>query len=170
MMRGTKRTGISSEVRHSVTVIAVLLAIPVVIGLVIMISYSSRYQAMIQRMDTAAELKPALETTIAEDLFSVAAGRTTFEKSQVTVSVSRIRETLDELSSETEGSGHLQLTIARRTIDTMEQYILQSSGSRRASPRGRAHSGCPHRCTSGAPVRTSRRWTSTPSCRRRRGR
>lgn len=124
-MRGTKRTGISSEVRHSISVIAVLLAIPVVIGLVIMISYSSRYQAMIQRMDTAAELKPALETTIAEDLFSVAAGRTTFEKSQVTDSVSGIRETLDELSSETEGSGHLQLTIARRTMDTMEQYILQ---------------------------------------------
>ena len=135
-MRGTKRTGISSEVRHSISVIAVLLAIPVVIGLVIMISYSSRYQAMIQRMDTAAELKPALETTIAEDLFSVAAGRTTFEKSQVTDSVSGIRETLDELSSETEGSGHLQLTIARRTMDTMEQYILQVRDGMENRPPG----------------------------------
>ena len=124
-MRGPKRTGISSEVRHSVSTIAVLLAIPVVIGLIVMVLYSSRYQAMIQRMDAAAELKPALETKIAENLFSVAAGRNTFEKSGVTRTVAQINAALDQLTAETEGSGHLQLTIARRTMDTMEQYILQ---------------------------------------------
>ena len=78
-MYGRKRTGISSEVRHSVSIIAVLLALPVIVGLTVMILYSSRYQAMIRRMDAAAELKPALEMTLAEDLFSVAAGRTSFE-------------------------------------------------------------------------------------------
>ena len=77
-MRREKRTGISSEVRRSVSTIAVLLALPVVIGLIVMILYSSRYQARIRRMDAAAEMKPALETTIAENLFSVAAGRSSF--------------------------------------------------------------------------------------------
>ncbi len=125
MIRGKKRSGISSEVRHSVSTIAVLLALPVVIGLVMMILYSSRYQSMIQRMDAAAELKPALETTIAEDLFSVAAGRTAFEKSGVTDTIVRINRSLEQLARETEGRGHLQLTIARRTMDTMEQYVLQ---------------------------------------------
>ena len=33
--------------------------------------------------------------------------------------------TLDELLAETSGSGHLQLTVARRTMDTLEQYILK---------------------------------------------
>ena len=125
MSRERKRTGISSEVRHSVSTIAILLALPVIIGLIVMVMYSTRYQAMIQRMNDAAELKPALETTIAENLFSVAAGRTNFEKSGVIRAIRQIDRTLDQLTDETEGNGHLQLMIARRTMDTMEQYTLQ---------------------------------------------
>ncbi len=124
-MGGRRRTGISSEVRHSVSTIAVLLALPVVIGLIMMVLYSSRYQAMIQRMDSAAELKPALETTLAEDLFSVAAGRSTFDKSGVMKTIQRTETVLDRLTEETAGSGHLQLMVARRTMDTVEQYALQ---------------------------------------------
>ena len=124
-MRAGRRTGISSEVRHSVNIIAVLLALPVLMGLAVMILYSSRYQGMIQRMDAAAELKPALETTLAEDLFSVAAGRTSFDKSGVMKSIRQIDSTLEELTGQTAGSGHLQLMIARRTMDTVEQYALQ---------------------------------------------
>ena len=124
-MQRKRGTGISSEVRHSVRTIAVLLALPVVIGLIVMILYSSRYQAMIGRMDAAAELKPALETTLAEDLFSVAAGRTSFERSDVMRTIRRIDNTLDQLTGQTAGNGHLQLTVARRTMDTMEQYVLQ---------------------------------------------
>ena len=124
-MQRKRGTGISSEVRHSVRTIAVLLALPVVIGLIVMILYSSRYQAMIGRMDAAAELKPALETTLAEDLFSVAAGRTSFERSDVMRTIRRIDKTLDQLTGQTAGNGHLQLTVARRTMDTMEQYVLQ---------------------------------------------
>lgn len=124
-MQRKRGTGISSEVRHSVRTIAVLLALPVVIGLIVMILYSSRYQAMIGRMDAAAELKPALETTLAEDLFSVAAGRTGFEESDVMRTIRRIDDTLDQLAGETAGNGRLQLTVARRTMDTMEQYVLQ---------------------------------------------
>ena len=124
-MRREKGTGISSEVRHSVSTIAVLLALPVIAGLIVMVLYSSRYQAMIRRMDAAAELKPALETELAEDLFSVAAGRTSFENSGVITTIRRIDSTLDQLTGQTEGNGHLQLTVARRTMDTMEQYVLQ---------------------------------------------
>ena len=124
-MKNDKRMGISAEVRRSVRTIAVLLTIPVVIGLITMILYSSTYQAMIQRMDAVAEIKPALETKIAEELFSVAAGRSTFEKSGVMETIGQVNETLDKLTVETQENGHLQLTIARRTMDTMEQYVLQ---------------------------------------------
>ena len=77
-MREERRTGISSEVRNSVSTIAVLLALPVIAGLFVMILYSSRYQGMIRRMDAAAELKPALETELAEDLFSAESRITLF--------------------------------------------------------------------------------------------
>ena len=124
-MKRQNRMGISNEVRHSVSTIVILLAMPVVIGLLTMVLYSSQYQAMIQRMDAAAELKPALETKIAEELFSVAAGRDSFEKSGVMKTIEEVNRTLDQLVRETDGNGRLQLTVARRTMDTMEQYVLQ---------------------------------------------
>ncbi len=124
-MKTGKRMGISAEVRHSVSMIAILLSLPVIIGLINMIFYSSRYLSMIQRMDAAAEIKPALETKIAEELFSVAAGRNTFEKSGVMETIGIVNEALDKLTRETPENGRLQLTIARRTMETMEQYVQQ---------------------------------------------
>ena len=124
-MRRGGMTSITAQLRRSVGAIAVLLTVPAVIGLVMMMLYSSRTQAMIRRMDAAAEMKPALENTIAENLFSVAAGRTSFEESGVEELIRNTDSTLDGLLAETEGSGHLQLTIARRTMDTLEQYVLK---------------------------------------------
>ena len=124
-MRRSGITSITAQLRRSVGSIAILLTVPLIIGLVVMMLYSSQTQAMIRRMDAAAEMKPALETTIAESLFSVAAGRASFEESGVEDLISRTETTLDNLLAETEGGGHLQLTIARRTMDTLEQYVLK---------------------------------------------
>ena len=124
-MRRGGMTSITSQLRRSVASIAVLLAVPAVIGLVVMLIYSSRTQAMIRRMDAAAGMKPVLENTIAENLFSVAAGRTTFAKSGVEQLIAETDRTLDMLLGETQGSGQMQLTIARRTMDTLEQYALR---------------------------------------------
>ena len=52
-------TSITAQVRRSVSSISVLLAVPALIGLVVMLIYSSRTQAMIRRMDAAAQMKPA---------------------------------------------------------------------------------------------------------------
>ena len=124
-MRRSGMTSITARVRRSVTSISVLLAVPALIGLAVMLMYSARTQAMIRRMDAAAGMKPALENTIAENLFSVAAGRTSFEKSGVEELIAETDETLDMLLGETQGSGQMQLTIARRTMDTLEQYVFK---------------------------------------------
>ena len=124
-MRRSGMTSITARVRRSVTSISVLLAVPTLIGLAVMLMYSARTQAMIRRMDAAAGMKPALENTIAENLFSVAAGRTSFEKSGVEELIAETDETLDMLLGETQGSGQMQLTIARRTMDTLEQYVFK---------------------------------------------
>ena len=123
-MRAGRLTSISAQVRRSLNSVALLLTVPVVVGLAALFIYSARTQAMIRRMDAAAELKPALESGIAEDLFAVAAGRKTFGQSRVEDLIRETDETLDALQAETEGGGHLQLTIARRTMDTLEQYVL----------------------------------------------
>jgi len=124
-MRRSGMTSISSQVRRSIGSIAFLLAVPAVIGLVVMLVYSTRTQAMIRRMDAAAALKPGLETEIPENLFSVAAGRISFDQSGVEQMITDTDNTLDMLLGETRGNGHLQLTIARRTMDTLSQYVFQ---------------------------------------------
>lgn len=124
-MRRSGMTSITAQVRRSVGSIAFLLAVPAVIGLVVMLLYSARTQAMIRRMDAAAALKPGLETAIPENLFSVAAGRISFGESGVEEQIEETDRTLDMLLAETQGSGHLQLTIARRTMDTLKQYVYQ---------------------------------------------
>ena len=108
-MRRNGMTSITAQVRRSVTSIAVLLAVPALIGLAVMMLYSSRTQAMIRRMDAAARMKPVLETTIAENLFSVAAGRTSFEESGVEKLIAQTDESLDMLLGETQGSGQMLL-------------------------------------------------------------
>ena len=125
MMKRSGMTSITAQVRRSVFSIAFLLAVPAVIGLVVMMLYSTRTQAMIRRMDTIAGMKPALESTIAENLFSVAAGRTTFKDSGVQELIAETDHTLDRLLAETEGAGQMQLTIARRTMETLEKYVLR---------------------------------------------
>ena len=124
-MRRNRMASISSQVRRSVSSIAVLLAVPALIGLAVMLMYSARTQAMIRRMDAAARMKPALESTIPENLFSVAAGRISFGESSVEELIAETDETLDMLLLETQGSGQMQLTIARRTMDTLEQYVYK---------------------------------------------
>ena len=124
-MRRSGMTSITAQVRRSVTSIAVLLAVPALIGLAVMLMYSSRTQAMIRRMDAAARMKPVLESTISENLFSVVAGRISFGESGVEKLIRETDETLDMLLEETQGSGQMQLTIARRTMDTLEQYAYK---------------------------------------------
>ena len=124
-MRRSGMTSITLQVRRSVASIAVLLAVPALIGLVVMLMYSAQTQAMIQRMDAAARMKPVLESTIPENLFSVAAGRTSFDESNVETLIRETDETLDMLLGETQGGGQMQLTIARRTMDTLEQYVYK---------------------------------------------
>ena len=125
MMARKKMNSMVRQVRHSVSTIALLMTIPVILGLVATLFYSARYQAMIRRMDRAVELKPMVETTLAENMFSVTAGRIPFAESGAEDLIYRVNETLDRLLEETGGSGHLQLTVARRTMDTLEQYILK---------------------------------------------
>ena len=124
-MRRGGMTSITAQIRRSVASITVLLLVPAVIGLIVMAVYSSRTEAMIRRMEMAAGMKPALENTIAENLFSVAAGRNSFDESGAAELIAEADAKLDSLLAEAQDAGRIQLTIARRTMDTLEQYALQ---------------------------------------------
>ncbi len=124
-MKKRKLTSFTAYVQRSVWSVAALLIIPVVIGLTVTLVYTQQYQAMIQRMATASELKPIVETELAKNLFSVAAGRVPFAESGVPEQVAQVNETLEALLQKTDGSRAVQLTVARRTMDTVWHYAGQ---------------------------------------------
>ena len=97
------QTSLLRLIRQFTTSTTVLLTLPVLIGLVTVVVYSSQTSAILRRMNTAAELKPVVETSLAEDLFSVAAGRVSYEMSGVETRLERTDAALDTLLAETDG-------------------------------------------------------------------
>lgn len=113
---------LSAATRHTVF----LLLLPVLFSLTVLFFTTARYQWAMSRMETAAGLKPAVGTELPEQLFSVAAGRMSYEESGIDDTLNRINLTLDGLLQDTSGSGALELTVARRTMDTLSGYVDQA--------------------------------------------
>ena len=125
MSRHARRQSIIGQLSRTTRTIAVVLLIPVLASLAMMFITSTRYQDAMSRMETAASLKPAVGTELPERLFSVAAGQTRYDESGVEALVASVNQTLDALLEDASGAGYLQLTVARRTMDTLSSYIGQ---------------------------------------------
>ena len=120
-----RRNSITRQVRLSVWTIAAILAVPVVISLVMMGLYALRYHSVLSRMEQAASLKPVVEQEIPERLFAVAAGQVRFEDSGLEKTIDDVNAAMDQLLRAGSSSGQLELTVARRTMDTLLQYVLR---------------------------------------------
>ena len=120
-----RRKSIIGQLNRTTRIIALALLIPVLVSLAMMFVTSTRYQRAISRMETAAGLKPTVGTELPERLFSVAAGQRNYDESGVESLLADVNETLDGLLEDDSGAGYLQLTVARRTMDTLSSYIDQ---------------------------------------------
>ena len=118
-------SSITQQVRFSTRSITIIMILPVILGLAVMLLFAFSYQRMLRRLTMASELKPVVESQIPEELFSVAAGRIRFEESSVEVSVALVNERIEALLRESRGEGQLQLTVADRTMGTLEEYVHQ---------------------------------------------
>ena len=125
-MKGhSRRKSIIGQLSRTTRATAVVLLIPVLASLTLMFVTSMRYQRSMSRMATAAGLKPAVGTELPERLFSVAAGQQGYDDSGVEDLLASVNRTLDGLLEDDAGAGYLQLTVARRTMDTLSSYIGQ---------------------------------------------
>ena len=120
-----RRTSIIGRLSVTTRHIAVVLMLPVLISLTMMFLTTVRYEQALSRMETAAALKPVVGTGLPEQLFSVAAGRTLYESSGIDDTLETVNRTLDGLLADTTGTGKLELTVARRTMDTLAGYVTQ---------------------------------------------
>lgn len=133
-MRGKSRqTSIIGELVFTTRSIAFMLTLPVLVSLVMMFLTTNRYQRAMSRMETAASLKPVVGDELPWQLFTVASGRLSYEDSGVEETLASVNRTLDTLLGDTAGAGNLELTVARRTTDTLAGYLEQA---RQAMERG----------------------------------
>ena len=126
MRSNPRRTSIIAQLTATARGTAILLLIPVLVSLVMMFLTTARYQRAVSRMETAAGLKPVVSTQLPEQLFSVAAGRLEYDDSGVEALLSDVNQTLDGLLEDGSSAGTLELTVARRTTDTLAGYLEQT--------------------------------------------
>ena len=125
MSEKTRRTSIIGKLGHTTRGMAIMLLIPALASLTMMFLTTIRYQQAMSRMETVAGLKPVVSTRLPEQLFSVAAGRVSYEDSGADALLQSVNATLDRLLEDTDGGGYLELTVARRTMDTLAGYLEQ---------------------------------------------
>ena len=112
---------INSLVRRTV----LLLIIPVVISLLLLLVFSERYSRSMERIGTIAALKPQVSEELPEAVWRVVSGREKLEESLVYPLIHKINDTIDRISREAGESDLLELIIARRTMNTLGQYVDQ---------------------------------------------
>jgi len=123
MREEKRRASIIGQLSRTTRSIAIVLLLPVLFSLTMMFLITMRYQSAMSRMETAAGLKPVVGTELPEQLFSVTAGRMQYEDSGVEDILQSVNRTLDRLLEDTSGAGFLELTVARRTMDTLAGYV-----------------------------------------------
>ncbi len=118
-----KRKSIVGQVNRTTWTLTSVLVLPAVISLVVMLIYAAWYQSSVSRMETIAALKPMVSTQIPELVWTSVSGRVPFENCGVYEVIEQVNTTLDQLAAEVGSSGNLELVIARRTMETLTQYV-----------------------------------------------
>ena len=123
MRRVNPENSISGRINRSTRFLTLVLVIPALISLILMLFYAAWYQSSISRMETVVSLKPMVSDRIPEEVWDTVAGRANFDESTVYEHISQVNETLDQLIESDLQSDRLELIIARRTMETLTQYV-----------------------------------------------
>ena len=102
-----------------------ILVLPAVISLALMLVNAAWYQASVSRMEEVAALKPIVSTDIPEMVWITVSGRATFETCGVYEAIEQVNQALDAMTAKDGAGARLELTVARRTMETLTQYVRQ---------------------------------------------
>lgn len=116
---------IRKRLRSSYIVILVVMLIPVLVSLWAMRDYAARYHHVISQVDQVAALKPVVTDSIPDELFSIVAGRSSFDTSPVYRYIDETNASLDKLMTNQPTSASIELSVARRTMNTLSDYVDQ---------------------------------------------
>ncbi len=125
MSRQKWNRSIVSRIKGMSWRIVLLLIVPVLISLTMMLVFSGRYSQAMERMGDIAALKPMISDEIPDALWQVVSGRETMEESRAYAMIDRVNGTMERITQSTGKADRLELIIARRTMDTLTQYVNQ---------------------------------------------
>ena len=114
---------IGKRLKLSYIIIMGLMLIPLVASVGVMANYAFRYHSVISQIEKVSSLKPLVVDTIPDELWSVVAGRKTFAEGGQYHLIRTVNEQLDSLMVSSVTRNPVQLRVARRTMDTLEDYV-----------------------------------------------
>ena len=123
--QNTAPRSLSAQMYYHVRLILIILLIPTVASVAVTAFYAYSFQRSVSLMGSVARLRPVVEDEIPEQLWSVIAGRSSYEDCGVTETIQSVNETLDSFLEISPEGGNTHITVARRTMDTLSSYANQ---------------------------------------------
>ncbi len=114
---------LADRFRFSFIVIVIMLLIPAISSIIMMNNYANSYHQAIMQVDRVASIKPIVNSDIPDEMWNVVAGRVGFEDGKQYDLLAEVNKTLESLTKTATGGGSMELTVTRRTMDTLKTYI-----------------------------------------------
>ena len=116
---------ISHRLRLSFRTIVILLVVPAIISIAVMLFNATRYNAIIAHMGRVGDLKPKVAVDIPDEAWNVVAGHVALEDADLYSTIDGINAELDSLMDTMVSPNQLELTVARRTMDTLRDKVVE---------------------------------------------
>ena len=137
---------ISRRLRLSFRMLVILLVVPAVISIAAMLSNNMRYNDIIAHMGQVGDLKPKVAVDIPDEAWRAVAGYEAFDDVRLFQMLHEVNVELDELLGSMAGPNQVELTAARRAMDTLREkdvYKRQGIGKVRNTPPTSQPGGAP---------------------------
>ena len=116
---------ISRRLRLAFRVIVGLLVVPAIVSIAAMLINNMRYNAIISHMGRVNDLKPKVAVAIPEEAWSAVAGYEDFSEVDLFELIHEVNVELDVLMSSMVTPNQLELTAARRAMDTLREKVVE---------------------------------------------
>ncbi len=114
---------IAQRLRGAFMILMGLLIIPALVSVGMMLHYAKVYHGSIAQVDRVSSLKPLVQTQIGDEMRYVVAGHKSFDGGSQYDMIHWVNDEIDELSQSADPDNLTGLTVARRTMGTLEGYI-----------------------------------------------
>ena len=116
---------IGRRLRLSFRMLVILLVVPAIVSIAAMLANSVRYDAIIARMGRVGDLKPLVAVDIPDEAWSAVAGYEAFDDVHLFEMIHEVNTELDVLMGSMAGPNQLELTAARRAMDTLREKVVE---------------------------------------------